>query len=234
MKHGLNTDMRNENLKNNVIPIFGGSQGVGQEIIKIVETNKLVRWNSFNPKTREYEFQSPDGVKKIHESKTTKEFTSQEELVFFHSEKTQTEFMNEAASKVTIVCLLGILIFAAIGCQTTQSQNANTPTTAVTDPLDATNKCGVSLRDAQTKSLNLEAGMTQDRVASLLCKPDETSVETFGTQTPQPWNGFEWVYYWGPRIWRLDGKNPHNTLTIIFEKKLNNWVVNTWIWSGPP
>jgi len=142
--------------------------------------------------------------------------------------------MNETASKAAGVCLLGVLIFAAIGCQTTQSRNANATTTVVTDPLDATNKYGISLRDAQTKSLNLEAGMTQDQVASLLCKPDETSVETFGTQTPRPWNGFKWIYHWGPRLWSLRGPNPHNTLTIIFEKRFDNWVVNTWIWSGPP
>jgi hypothetical protein len=79
--------MKKGNVKKNVIPMFGGSQGVGQEIIKIIETNKLVRWKSFNPKTREYEVQSPDGVIKIHESKTTKEFTSQEELDFRRSEK---------------------------------------------------------------------------------------------------------------------------------------------------
>ena len=79
--------MKKENVKNSVIPMFDGSQGVGQEIIKIIETNKLVRWKSFNPQTREYEVRSPDGVIKIHESKITKEFTSQEELDFRRSEK---------------------------------------------------------------------------------------------------------------------------------------------------
>lgn len=67
--------------------MFGGSQGVGQEIIKIIETDKLVRWKSFNPTTREYEVQSPDGMIKIHESKITKKFTSQEELNFLRSEE---------------------------------------------------------------------------------------------------------------------------------------------------
>jgi outer membrane protein assembly factor BamE (lipoprotein component of BamABCDE complex) len=142
--------------------------------------------------------------------------------------------MNNAVSKVLVVCLLGLLMFAATGCQTAQSPNTNTTTAATTDPLTATNKYGLSLRDAQDKSLKLEPGMTQDEVALLLCKPDETSVETFGAQTSRPWNGFTWAYHWGPRIWWLNGKNPHNTLTIIFEKKLDNWVVNTWIWSGPP
>jgi hypothetical protein len=83
MKHGLNTDMKNQN----PIPMFGGYQGVGQEIIKIVETNKLVRWKSFHPITREYEIQFSDDVIKLHESKTTKEFTSQEEADFLRSEK---------------------------------------------------------------------------------------------------------------------------------------------------
>ena len=75
--------MKNENS----IPMFGGSQSVGQEIIKIIETNKLARWKSFNPKTREYEIQLPSGVIKLHESKITKEFTSQEESNFYRSEK---------------------------------------------------------------------------------------------------------------------------------------------------
>jgi hypothetical protein len=76
-------------VKNNEILILGGSQGVGQEIIKIIETKKLVRWKSFNPTTREYEVQSPDGIVKIQESKITKKFTSQEELDFLRSEKIQ-------------------------------------------------------------------------------------------------------------------------------------------------
>ena len=72
----------------NDISKFGGSQGVGQEIVKIIETNKLARWKSFNPKTGEYELQFPDGVIKIHQSKIAKFFTSEEELDFFRSEKT--------------------------------------------------------------------------------------------------------------------------------------------------
>jgi hypothetical protein len=74
-------------VKDKKILKFGGDQGVGQEIIKIIETKKLVRWKSFNPTTREYEVQSPDGVIKIHERKTTKKFTSQEELDFLRSEE---------------------------------------------------------------------------------------------------------------------------------------------------
>ena len=140
--------------------------------------------------------------------------------------------MKEFTSKVMVLCLLGMLILTVVGCQTPQLPK--THTAFPDDPLTATNRFGISLRDAQAKSLNLEPGMAQNDVASLLCKPDETSVETFGAKTPRPWNGFEWIYYWGPRVWRLDGKNPHNTLTVIFEKKSNNWVVNTWIWSGPP
>jgi hypothetical protein len=73
-------------MNHNEIPIFGGSQGVGQEVIKIIEINKLVRWEKFDPTTREYEVQSPEGIIKIHESKTTKKFTSQEELDFLRSE----------------------------------------------------------------------------------------------------------------------------------------------------
>ena len=73
-------------MKNNEPPLFGGPQGVGQEIIKIIETNKLARWKTFSPKTREYEIESPDGIVKIHESKITKVFTTQEELNFRHSE----------------------------------------------------------------------------------------------------------------------------------------------------
>jgi len=84
MEHGLNTDMKKKNLTS----MFGGPPGVGQEIIKIVETNKLVRWKSFNPQTREYEIQFPDGtIKILHEGKITKEFSSQEESDFRRSEK---------------------------------------------------------------------------------------------------------------------------------------------------
>ncbi|HEV2331059.1 MAG TPA: hypothetical protein VGY56_19935 [Verrucomicrobiae bacterium] len=69
---------------------FGGPQGVGQEIVKIIETNKLVRWKTFDPKTREYEVELPDGILTIHESKITKEFTAQEEMEFLKSERTET------------------------------------------------------------------------------------------------------------------------------------------------
>ena len=142
--------------------------------------------------------------------------------------------MKETASKIIVVCFLGLLIFAAIGCETIHSPNKTTTTLATADPLTATNKYGISLGDAQGKSLKLESGMTQNEVALLLCRPDETSVETFGTATPRPWNGFTWIYHGGPRVWWLNGKNPHNTLTVIFEKRLDDWVVNTWVWSGPP
>jgi hypothetical protein len=74
-------------MKNNKFPMFGGSQSVGQEIIKIIETNKLVRWKNYDPAMREYEFQSPNGTEKIHESKITKKFTSQEEQDFLRSEQ---------------------------------------------------------------------------------------------------------------------------------------------------
>ncbi len=74
-------------MKHDKILKIGGDQGVGQEIIKIIETKKLARWKSFNPTTREYEIPSPDGLKKIHESKITKQFTSQEELDFRRSEE---------------------------------------------------------------------------------------------------------------------------------------------------
>ncbi len=74
-------------MNNNKTQMFGGSQGVGQEVIKIIEINKLVRWEKFDPTTREYEIRSPEGTIKIHESKTTKKFTSQEELDFLCSEE---------------------------------------------------------------------------------------------------------------------------------------------------
>ena len=67
-------------MTNYEVPRFGGAQGVGQEIIKIIETNKLVRWKNFNGITREFEFHTPAGLIKIHESKTTKKFTAHEEL----------------------------------------------------------------------------------------------------------------------------------------------------------
>ena len=74
-------------MKKNKSPWLGGAQGVGQEIIKIIETNNLARWKSFNDTTREFEVQTPGGVIKIHESKTTKKFTAQEEQSFLRSEE---------------------------------------------------------------------------------------------------------------------------------------------------
>ena len=73
-------------MNTNEISKFGDSHGVGQEIIKIIESGKLVRWISFNPQTREYEALSTNGAIKIHESKTTKQFSAQEELNFRRSE----------------------------------------------------------------------------------------------------------------------------------------------------
>ena len=67
--------------------MFGGTQGVGQEIIKIIESNKLVRWQGFNSATREYEIQTSDGLIKVQESKTTKIFNAKEELDFLRSEE---------------------------------------------------------------------------------------------------------------------------------------------------
>ena len=74
-------------MKNQEFPKFGGSQGVGQEIIKIIETNKLGRWEKFDPTTREYEIQLPEGIIKIHETKITLEFSLQEEQDFLRSEE---------------------------------------------------------------------------------------------------------------------------------------------------
>jgi hypothetical protein len=73
-------------VKDNEVPQRGRSQGVGQEIIKIIETNKLARWKTFDPKTREYEVESPAGIVKMHESEINKEFSLQEEADFRRSE----------------------------------------------------------------------------------------------------------------------------------------------------
>lgn len=133
--------------------------------------------------------------------------------------------------KVIGICSLGLLIFVIVGCQTSPSPNKNT--TALPNVLTVTNRYGLSLQDAQDKALKLEPGLTQDEVTLLLCKPDETSARTFGTETPKPWNGIVWIYHWGPGIRWFDRPNPHDTLTIVFEKGANAWVVNSWLWSGP-
>lgn len=78
---------------------FGSSQGVGQEIIKVIETNELVRWKAFDPKTREYSIALPDGIATIHESKITKEFTIQEEMHFLQNEHSRTRTRNFNAVK---------------------------------------------------------------------------------------------------------------------------------------
>jgi hypothetical protein len=139
--------------------------------------------------------------------------------------------MNKASLKIIWIFLMGAFIFTIVGCQTPQSPNPNIA--KADDPLTATNRYGLSLRDAQDKSLKLQPGMTQDEVVLLLCKPDETSAGTFGTQTPKPWNGVVWMYHWGLGLWSLRGPNPHDKLTIVFEKGLDTWVVNSWYWSGP-
>lgn len=74
---------------------FDAPQCVGQELIKIIATNKLVRWRSFKPATREYEIELPEGIATIHESEVTKEFSIQEELDFLRNEKAETGVGNE-------------------------------------------------------------------------------------------------------------------------------------------
>jgi hypothetical protein len=133
--------------------------------------------------------------------------------------------------KVVLALLLGALIITISGCQT--DQTTNTATTVINDPLTQTNRYGLSLGDAHDKSLKLEPGMTQSQVVSLLCTPDETEARTFGSNTQNPWEGVMWTFHWGSGIWRLNGSNPHDTLTIIFEKESETWAINSWQWSGP-
>jgi len=149
--------------------------------------------------------------------------------------------MNKTVLKQLVrvigVCFLGVLIFTVVGCQTSQSPNLTydtkttfvTVTNYVTAPApidDLQTRNGLSLRDAQDKALKLAPGMTQDEVISLLCKPDETSAGTYGTQTDKPWNGITWYYRWGTNL--LNRK----VLNILFEKSSDAWVVNSWQWSG--
>jgi outer membrane protein assembly factor BamE (lipoprotein component of BamABCDE complex) len=101
---------------------------------------------------------------------------------------------------------------------------------------DLQTRNGLSLRDAQDKALKLAPGMTQDEVISLLGKPDETSADTYGTQTARPWNGITWYYRWDSEpsdanILSMSQRH-HKNLSIIFEKGLGAWVVNSWGWSG--
>lgn len=146
--------------------------------------------------------------------------------------------------------------------ETSQSSSSNTTTTTnyltvtnfvtvtvtnyTTEPApkeDLQTRDGLSLRDAQDKALKLEPGLAQDEVLLLLGKPDETSAETYGAQTPKPWNGMAWYYRWGNQpSFRSGGLsdnpdnvpavNNHKILTIIFNQDSGAvWVVNSWQWS---
>ena len=112
----------------------------------------------------------------------------------------------------------------------TLSQNTN----ITSDPLSLTNRYGLSLRDAEDKSLKLMPGMTQDEVLVLLGKPDETSAGTYGTQTQTPWNGITWQYHWiiqDPMSADTTLSSAKRNLSIIFEKAQDNfWVINSWNW----
>jgi hypothetical protein len=127
--------------------------------------------------------------------------------------------------------MVGALLFVSAGCQTPQSPSPKASLN--TNPLLETNQYGLSLKDAQDKAIKLEPGMSQAEVVLLLCKPDETSARTFGSDTSKPWNGVVWDYLWGPGIYWANRPNPHDALTIVFEKDVNDWIVNSWFWSGP-
>lgn len=83
----------------------------------------------------------------------------------------------------------------------------------------------MTLAEAQQKSLSLQPSLPQSRVRELLGDPDETSSRTYGSSTPNPWNGIEWVYKW---------HIPYQTksLHVVFSDAAgdNNWVVNNWDW----
>lgn len=131
------------------------------------------------------------------------------------------------------------LIVMAEGCQiskplargnsvtetTSQAPIQDSKRTATTNPLSLTNRFGLSLHDAQDKSLKLIPGMTKDDVTLLLGTPDTTSAGTYGTETPQPWNGMTWCYRWTGASQMLV-----SSLLITFEKEQNDWVVHGWQW----
>jgi outer membrane protein assembly factor BamE (lipoprotein component of BamABCDE complex) len=155
----------------------------------------------------------------------------------------KTNAILKISEKISIVFLPCFLILIFTGCQTSQSSSPESYLTKTNDlSVTATNNVnkpapveelqthfGLSLRDAQDKALKLEPGITQDEVILLLGKPDVTSAGTYGTQTQKPWNGITWYYRWGT----LDS-DPSNykQLSIIFEKGLNTWVINSWQWVG--
>jgi hypothetical protein len=102
------------------------------------------------------------------------------------------------------------------GCDTAPTYSA---------PQNPQNASGILLSDAHEKSKKLMPEMTQEQVRALLGEPDETSAQTFGSSTTQPWNGVVWKYRWDrPGDYSL-------FLIIVFEKWNDAWVVNMWRWS---
>jgi len=149
--------------------------------------------------------------------------------------------MTVQSTHILIVIFAAPVLFTS-GCNSASSQSAShetyatktnyvTVTNVFSQPalsLDLTNRNGLSLRDAQDKALRLTPGMTQDEIILLLGKPDETSAGTYGTQTPHPWQGISWLYFWkkDQNTLFLSAK----TLRINFEQGQSAWVVNSWQW----
>jgi hypothetical protein len=66
--------------------------------------------------------------------------------------------------------------------------------------------------------------MTRDQVKALLGEPDQTSLGTYGSATPHPWQGLEWIYRW-------QGSFEAKSLHVVFAAAGDDqWVVNDWQW----
>ena len=80
-----------------------------------------------------------------------------------------------------------------------------------------------TLAEIQTSALQLEPGMSRDRVQTMLGTPDETASRTYGAATGRPWLGLEWTYAW---------KQGYSTrrLVLVFQSTSNGWLLNGWDW----
>src|SRR2546425_4170776 len=117
--------------------------------------------------------------------------------------------------RVAGLCL-AFAVLSATGCSSLP------PSTYQPSP-EPRSRAGLTLKDAQEKTLKLMPGMTQDEVQALLGPPDETEASTFGSKTARPWSGIVWRYRWtGFSSKRLD--------VVFAQWAPPSWVLNHWTW----
>jgi hypothetical protein len=100
------------------------------------------------------------------------------------------------------------------GCAAPKPDPPQTPQT-VTPPAKSAEQI------LKENALSLRQGMNEAQITRLLCKPETTSIETLGYQTPRPWSALVWRYQKGYVM---------DKLVIYFQKTNDGWLVNSWRW----